>query len=118
MKKLLFIPFCLLLASCVDHNDFSFSGTVVDYEMCNGIYDVGYAICLTSPTDIGGSYTTQYDEVYDNVVVVYGSDRILQEGAHVSGRIYLDHNYSKTSCNYHYYDRDVPEAVFTKLKTD
>ncbi|MBP5326533.1 MAG: hypothetical protein J6Y98_01300 [Bacteroidales bacterium] len=105
-----------LLVSCADHDDFDFTGTVVDYEMCNGISEMGYAIALSSPDNIGGNYVTRENEEYSNVVVVYGSDRMLKSKAQVSGRIYLSPNYSQTECSYHYTDNDVPEAVFTKLK--
>ena len=104
-----------LLAACKNHDDFKFTGTVVDYEECNGISEMGYAIDLSSPDTIGGTYTTRSSKTYDNVVVVYGSDRILKENAKISGRMYIDNNYSRTTCSRHYTDRDVPEAVFTKI---
>ena len=104
-----------LCTACTDHDDFPFSGTVVDYEICTGISSLGYAVCLTSPDTIGGRYTTQYNEVYDNVVVIYGADRMFHENETISGRIYLDHNYSKSECSYHREREDVPEAVFTKI---
>ena len=115
---MIFLTAVLMLTACVDHDDFDFTGTVVDYELCNSISDVGYAINLSSPDTIGGTYTTRERVEYSNVVVVYGSDRIMHSGDKVSGRIYLDPNYSKTTCKYSYDDRDVPEAVFTKLKVE
>lgn len=120
MKRTLPIALtCLMaLASCVHHDDFDFAGIVVDYELCNGMSEIGYAIDLSSPDSIGGTYTTRTQETYGNVVVVYGADRMLHEDDKVSGRIYLDPHHSKTECNYHYTDRDVPEAVFTKLKKE
>ncbi len=120
MKKTLLLSLLSLLTfvACEHHDDFDFTGTVVDYEVCNSIYDVGYAVALTSPDSIGGSYTTSDQKVFENVVVIYGSDRMLHGDDHISGRIYLDPNYSKTGCNYRYTDNDVPEAVFTKLKVD
>ncbi len=104
-----------LLVSCVHHDDFDFTGVVVDYEFCQGAFEMGYAVSLMSPDTIGGDYITQEGKNCKNVVVVYGADRILHPNDSIKGSIYLDPNYSKTTCNYHY-DRDVPEAVFTKLK--
>lgn len=108
----------VLLSSCVKHDDFDITGTVVDYEECNGIMEMGYAVELSSPDSIGGDYTTHDHQTFHNVVVVYGADRILKENSKISGRIYIDNNYSESTCNYHYRDRDVPEAVFTKLQVD
>lgn len=116
MKKIALLSIALLFfASCKEYEDFEFAGTIVDYEMCNGISDLGYAVALTSPDTIGGDYTTREQKEYQNVVVIYGSDRMLHEGDKISGRIYLDPNYSRTECTWRYTDRDVPEAVFTKL---
>lgn len=108
----------MLLTGCVEHDDFDFTGTVVDYEECNGISEMGYAVALSSPSDIGGEYTTRTATTYENVVVIYGADRMLKENAKISGRIYIDNNFSKTTCSIHYTDNDVPEAVFTKLSVE
>ena len=115
-KALLAIFITLFIAACVKHDDFAITGTVVDYEECNGISEMGYAVNLSSPDSIGGEYKTRSNKTYYNVVVVYGSDRMLKENAQISGRIYIDNNYSRTTCSRHYTDRDVPEAVFTELK--
>ena len=37
MKKLFLIPILLLACGCNDYDDFSFTGKVVDYEMCDGL---------------------------------------------------------------------------------
>ena len=113
-----FVLAVVLFASCEHHDDFDFTGTVVDYEICNGISEVGYDVALSSPDSIGGSYINRYNEEYQNVVVIYGSDRMLHGGTKISGTIYLDPNYSEAECNYHYREREVPEAVFTKLKSE
>lgn len=117
MKRILYLlPLLLLMtASCVDHDDFAFSGTVVDYEECTSMFDFGYAIALTSPDTVGTDYVTRYGKEYHNVVVAYGADRILHENETVAGRMYLDPNYSHTQCNYHY-DREAPDACFTDLE--
>lgn len=116
MKKILLLAgLALMASSCVDHDDFAFSGTVVDYEECTSMFDFGYAIALTSPDSIGSDYVTRTGETYKNVVVAYGADRILKEDEQLSGRMYLDPNYSRTECNYHY-DREAPDARFTELE--
>lgn len=119
MKKLLLaVIITIFAASCVKHDDFEITGTVVDYEECNGLYEMGYAIELSSPDSIGGEYTTHDGEKYNNVVVVFGADVVLKHNSRISGRIYIDNNYSASTCIRHYTDRDVPEAVFTKLTVE
>ena len=105
----------LLYVGCNNYEDLEFTGIVVDYQECTGITDLGYAIKLSAPDTIGGEYMTRDTVLYNNVVVVFGADRFLHKGDNVSGRIYLDPNYSKTECYYHY-NQNVPEARFTKLK--
>ncbi len=116
MKKILLSLALMALATrCVHHDDFDIVGVVVDYEPCQSAYEVGYAISLRSPDTIGGRYMTQQGEWKENVVVVYGADRLLHPNDSIKGSIYLDPGFSKATCIYHF-DRDVPEAVFTKLK--
>ena len=117
-KKIIAAAALLLLAACSNYEDFEFTGKVVYYEICNGISDLGYAVTLSAPDSIGGEYTTRERGTYQNVVVIYGADRLLKANSNISGRIYLDPNFSKAECSIHYTDRDVPEAVFTKLKVD
>ena len=117
MKKIVFISAIMLFAACNNYEDFDFTGKVIDYEECTGS-SFGYAVTLTSPDTIGGDYHTRDGKDYQNVVVIYGADRILKANSNISGRIYLDPNFSKTECTWHYTDRNVPEAVFTKLKVE
>lgn len=107
-----------LISACTKHDDFEFTGIVIDYEECNGLLEMGYAVALSSPQNIGADYTSRNNQLFHNVVVIYGADRLLHEDSQISGRIYIDNNYSKTTCSRHYTDRNVPEAVFTKLKVD
>lgn len=104
----------LLLASCRHYDDFEIAGTVIEQEYCTSMQNRGYAVALSSPTGIGGSYTNDSGDTYDNVVIIYKADRILKKNASITGRIYIDNNFSAAECSYHY-DRDCPEAVFTKL---
>ena len=124
MKKTLLLPIMLLalaFAGCKDnYDDFEFSGTVVAMETCTSMNDLGYAVSLSNPTDIGGDYKVSENETHHNVVVVYRADRMLKNHDHISGRIYLDPNHSKALCNYNYRSTtgDVPEACFTQLKVE
>ena len=118
MKKITtLIAALILFAACNNYDDFEFTGKVVDYEECTGS-SFGYADTLTSPDTIGGDYRTHSGDTYHNVVVIYGADLLLKDGANISGRIYLDPNYYHDECTWRYTDRDVPEAVFTKLKVE
>jgi hypothetical protein len=117
MKKILIITTALFFAACNNYDDFEFTGKVIDYEQCDGA-SLGYAVTLTSPDTLGGEYHTHSGNIYNNVIVIYGADRLLKENDNISGRIYLDPNYSKSECTWHYTDWEVPEAVFTKLKVD
>ena len=117
MKKIFLIPLLLLACGCNDYDDFSFTGKVVDYEMCDGLQSFGYAVTLTSPDTIGKDFVTREGVTYHHVVMCYRADRMLHPNQNISGKIYLDPNYSKTECNYHF-DRDIPEAVFTKLRIE
>lgn len=116
MKKISsLLPLLLLFTGCVDHDDFSITGTVVDYEMCNGVTELGYAIAVSSPDSIGEDYTARDGDTYHNVVVCYGADRQLHPNDNIKGKIYWDNKYSRSHCSYHI-DREAPEAVFTDLK--
>ena len=120
-KALLTIAASLLcLMGCNHYDDFSFSGTVIDAETCTDLQNLGYVVELSSPSDMGGDYLAADTIVHHNVVVIYGSDRMLRVGNRIEGKIYIDNNYSKSTCSYHYSGRringDVPEACFTKLK--
>ena len=115
MKKALLLFLLPLLIAACSHDDFDFVGVVVDYEPCQSSYEVGYAVSLISPDTIGRPYLTQEGKWVDNVVMIYGADRLLHPNDSIKGRIYLDPSFSKAECFYHF-DRDVPEAVFTKLK--
>lgn len=111
------LPAALVLGGCIHYDDFEFTGTVIDYEFCSSYTDYGYAIQLSSPDTIGGTYTTQNGDVFNNVVVLYQSPLLLKHNQHVSGRMFLDPKYSKTECNWHY-DRDTPEGRITDVKVD
>ena len=116
-KTILFSIIILFFAACDHYDDFEFTGTVVDYEECTGS-SFGYAVALTSPDSIGGDYRNRDGEDCHNVVVIYGADRMLKKNKNISGRIYLSPKYSQSECTWRYTDRDVPEAVFTKLEVE
>lgn len=120
-KPLLSLPliFCTIVSCTPRHEDeFEFAGVVVDYELCTSIQDLGYAVQITSPDTIGGTYLTQHGQHIDHVVVIYNSDRMLHENDSIEGRIFFDLNHSKANCNYHYRETsgDVPEACFSQVR--
>ncbi|MBQ9588404.1 MAG: hypothetical protein IJR26_11210 [Bacteroidales bacterium] len=124
MQKLFLIlsAAALLASACNKHEDeFEFSGTVVFYEYCSqeyGFDTYGYLVELTSPSDIGGDYVVNGESLgYTNAVMAYGSNRLLKEGSKISGKMYLDPHYSKTTCNIDL-NRECKEAVFTKVKVN
>lgn len=119
MKKIIPIILTagLLATACIDYDDFAFTGTVVDYELCTSVMDLGYAVQLTSPDTVGGRYMTRDSAWFDNVVVVYDSPEPLKKNSKISGRMYMDPRYSRAECNFHY-DREIPEARFSKLKVE
>ncbi len=122
MKKTfpLIAALLLLAAGCNNYDDFEFSGTVIDAETCTNLQNLGYVVELDSPSDMGGDYLAADTMVHHHVAIIYGSDRMLRVGDRIEGKIYIDNNYSKSTCTYHYESRrvnnDVPEACFTKLR--
>lgn len=125
MKKyylLLLTAASLLFVGCRDYNDFEFEGTVVGYRYCSSlasIQDLGYFVRLDAPDSVGGSFSVD-GSTMKNVVVIYQSDRMLRDHDHIHGKIYLEPQYSKANCAIHSTgaDKDLPEAVFTKLVVD
>ncbi|MBQ6069706.1 MAG: hypothetical protein IJK84_09395 [Bacteroidales bacterium] len=123
MKKLLLTLALapLLLCGCgKPDNVFDFSGTMVDYKDCMmqttsiSEWDYGMVISLDTPDSIGKPYTA-YDGSYDNCVVLYRTRSRFKIGDKVEGSMYLDDDYSKAYCQYHY-QHDLPEGVCYSLK--
>lgn len=126
MKKLL-VLFSLIgmlsLSGCKDFDDFDFSGTVVGYRYCTSManfQDLGYIIHLDAPDTVGGTLVMNDGSKLNNVIVVYLSDRLLRDQTKLHGRMYLDPKFSKANCTLHSTgaDKDLPEAVFTKIVID
>lgn len=126
MNKL-FIPLVsilLLAAGCKsDKDDFEFKGTVCGYHQCTlsgasiSEQDWGYIIDLESPSSIGGQYFEDIDGKHiehNNAVLLYKTRTRLKDGETVSGRMYLDEEYSKAYCSYHA-KLDIPEGVCTAI---
>lgn len=108
----------LLLVSCVKHDEVEFSGTVVDVRSCSALdismdRNPAYIIVLDYPASIGGHY---YDDT--NVVALYEPTCRIMVDDHVHGTFYLDDKYSKTTCDWHNTDYEIPEGVFTKTIVD
>ena len=116
-KHLFFAITALLFTSCENVDDFPFEGTVIGYEICTSLQDLGYLVNLDYPENIGGEFTSS-GETFSNVLVVYQANYLLRDRDRISGTIYLDENYAKSYCNRKKTDRDVPEAVFTSLKVE
>ena len=130
MKKILFASFAVLslvLVGCKHHEEFSFSGKVVGYEICHSMNDFAYLVSLESPSDIGDSILIVEDSTRrGHVIAVYQSPRILKIGRHISGTIYLDDNYNQAHCYTHYTymdlvtgkDISLRQAIFVKVHMD
>lgn len=108
----------LLLVSCVKHDEIEFSGTVVDVRSCSALavsmdQNPAYIIRLDYPASIGGTY---YEDT--NVVALYEPTRRIMVDDKVHGTFYLDDKYSKTTCDWHNTDYDIPEGVFLKTIVD
>lgn len=120
MKRLfLYTLLVLSLVSCGQrYEDFAIEGTVVDYQLCTNFPDLGYAVEISAPDSIGADYLASDSVIHHNVVVIYRADQILKDKQHISARIYLDPEFSRSECYYHYTQSlgEVPEACFTKLK--
>ena len=76
--------------------------------------DHGYVIDLDTPADIGGEYYDDYGNLHHNCVILYRTHNRFYDGDAVSGRMYLDPDYSKAICAYHAH-LDIPEGVCEKL---
>ena len=108
----------LLLASCVKHDEIEFSGTVVDVRSCSAVaismdQNPAYIVVLDYPASIGGVYHGD-----SNVVALYEPTRHIMADDHIHGTFYLDDKYSKTTCDWHNTDYDIPEGVFLKTIVD
>lgn len=111
----------LLLAGCGEHEGtFDFSGTACGYIPCTvesqsiSEQDHGYVIDLDTPEGIGGEYYDDYGNLHHNCVILYRTHNRFYDGDAVSGRMYLDPDYSKAICAYHAH-LDIPEGVCEKL---
>ncbi len=111
----------VLLVSCVKHDEISFSGTVVNIEYCATQEiqsNAGFYTALETPEGTGATFIYGAD-TFHNVVVLYEPGRQIQYGSHISGKFYLDDNYSRTNCNLHISaDEYLPQGVFTKVYVD
>ncbi len=110
--------FLLLLASCVKHDEIEFSGTVVDVRSCSALaismdQNPAYIVILDYPESLGGVYYG-----VSNVVALYVPTRRIMVDDHIHGTFYLDDKYSKTTCDWHNTDYEIPEGVFTKTVVD
>ncbi len=122
MKKyLIFLLIPLLLCGCKKRVDeFAFKGTVIGYMQCTGMvtsiseFDMGYVLALTIPDSVGADFTLPDNTTHHNCVVLFHTRSRFQNGDIISGRMYLDNDYSAAYCNFHQ-DFGIPEGVCTSL---
>lgn len=111
----------ICLTSCKKNvDDFDFTGVVIGVRDCSSMsmsiseLDWGYEVEITSPEGVGVEYFDQEGVKHKNVVVLYGTKTRLSDKDKLSGRMYMDENYSRSYCNIHFSD-NVPEAVCSEL---
>lgn len=118
MKKacLLAALTALIAAGCGKKADtFAFSGRVVGYVDCTmssasvSEMDFGYIVDLDTPDSVGGAYASD-GKTYSNAVILYRTRARIGQGEEISGTMYLDDNYSRAYCSYHY-NWGIPEGV-------
>jgi spore coat protein U-like protein len=118
MKRLtiLLAALTLLMVSCGKRTDtFAFSGTVIGYYNCTlnsasiSEMDFGYVVNLDTPDSVGGEYISN-GVTYKNAILLYRTRARYGEGETISGTMYLDDNYSKAYCQYHFH-LGIPEGV-------
>ena len=106
----------LLMVSCGKRTDtFAFSGTVIGYCECTmptasiSEKDFGYIINIDKPDSIGGQYITD-GVTYKNAILLYRTKARFADGEKISGTMYLDDDYSRAYCTFHY-NLGIPEGV-------
>ena len=118
----LFIAMALLATSCSKHDEIDFKGTIIDTRECTLSYvrpDLGYLVQLSSPENYGTTYTSQYGETYNNVVILYDPDCLLYLHDQIKGAFYRDDEYPRSKCSLHWNDLDnIPVGVFTAVTVD
>ena len=117
-----FLSFSTLLTSCSKYDEVDFAGIIIDTRKCT-LFDirpnVGYLVQLSSPTDYGVTYTSQYGITYDNVVILYDPDCLLYLYDTIKGAFYLDSKYARANCSIHWdVLDDIPMGVFTVVSVD
>lgn len=112
----------LLLSGCGEHEGtFSFSGKAVNRLECTlatqsiSEQDFGYIIALDTPDSIGADYIDNNGDTHSNCVILYRTHTRFEEGNTISGRMYIDPDYPRAICAYHYTRLGLPEGVCEKL---
>ena len=124
LTAVLALCFAFLSVSCRQHDEFSFSGTIVGYEICQSMNDFAYLVSLESPAGLGDSIMIVEDSTcHGNVIAIYQSPKLLKIGRHIDGTIYLNNNFNAAHCYRHYTYRDLAtgeeitlqQAIFVKV---
>ena len=115
------LAIAILLVSCTKHEEIGFSGTVVNIEYC-ATQDIqsnaGFYTALETPEGTGGTFIHGAD-TFQNVVILYEPGRQIQHGNHISGKFYMDNDYSRANCSLHIHaDDELPQGVFTRVHVD
>jgi hypothetical protein len=73
------------------------------------LIDFGYVVNLDTPDSIGGEYVSD-GITYKNAILLYRTKARYGSGEKISGTMYLDDNYSRAYCQYHF-NLGIPEGV-------
>lgn len=101
-------------------DDFAFKGIVCGYIQCTQAsasiaeQDFAYVVSLSEPDSVGKEYYGDNQQRYENCVLLYSTRARIYDGDEISGRMYLDEEYSRSYCTYHSH-LDLPEGVCTDL---
>ena len=112
---------CLLMVSCVKHEEYEFAGRVLWIRDCSGSYldaSAGYVVQLEYPENMGTDILNSDGDTLRNLIVLYEPTRRVYMDDHIHGKFYIDDKYSKANCSLHYTDYTLREGVFTKTVVD
>ncbi|MBP5190470.1 MAG: hypothetical protein J6031_06105 [Bacteroidales bacterium] len=95
-----------------DIDEFHFTGTVVDGELCSSS-QIGYVIDIHTPDSIGNPFTSSGISC-QNAVMAYRAPQILHYGDTIEGVAYLTESYAALNC-FGVIDNDLPEIILLSI---